>query len=60
MKFRIISPRIGIPGNTVTHDELIDRGANIAALISGGFIELVESVKKTEKPATIKTKKPKE
>ena len=54
MSYIIISPRIGTPG-----EPLIERpGINIEALLAGGFIK--QSDKKTQKPATIKSKKPKE
>lgn len=41
MTFRIISPRIGTPGDVFTPEE----GVNIEALIVGGFIEEADKPK---------------
>lgn len=60
MKFRIISPRIGEVGSTITHDELIAKGGDIANLVASGFISLVESKKKESESDTIETTEPKE
>jgi len=49
MKYTIISPRIGIPGDPY---EPVD-GVNIDALVSGGFIE--QSTVKAPKGAKTKT-----
>ena len=43
--YKIISPRVGTPGDTFTPVE----GTNIEALLAGGFIEV-------SKPKTSKTK----
>jgi hypothetical protein len=54
MSYIIVNPRCGTPGT-----EYIERpGVNTAILLANGFIK--QSDKKTQKPATIKSKKPKE
>ena len=49
MKYTILSPRIGTPGDTY---EPVD-GANVNALVAGGFIE--QSTVKAPKGAKTKT-----
>jgi hypothetical protein len=49
MKYTIISPRVGIPGDTY---EAVD-GVNVDALVAGGFIE--QSTVKAPKGAKTKT-----
>lgn len=49
MKYEIVSPRIGIPGETY---EPVD-GVNIDALLSGGFV--IQSPTKAPKGAKTKT-----
>jgi hypothetical protein len=49
MKYTVISPRVGIPGEPY---ELVD-GVNIDALLLGGFVEL--STVKVPKGAKTKT-----
>ena len=49
MKYEIVSPRIGTPGNEYEPSE----GVNIDALIAGGFI--IQSPTKAPKGAKTKT-----
>jgi hypothetical protein len=60
MKFRILSSRIGQVGETITLDELMAKGADLASLIGGGFIDPINSDKKPAQSATIKKKQSKE
>jgi len=47
MTYKIVSPRVGTPG-----DELVpDEGVNIEALIAGGFVVDTDA-KKSAKPTT--------
>lgn len=49
MKYEIVSPRIGIPGDTYEPSE----GVNVEALVEGGFIK--QSTVKVPKGAKTKT-----
>lgn len=60
MKFRILSSRLGQVGETITLDELMAKGADLASLIGGGFITPINSDKKAAQSATIKKKQSKE
>lgn len=46
MTYRILSPRIGTPGDTYTPDD----GVNVDALIAGGFIAEDDKHRKPSKP----------
>ena len=50
MPYKIISPRLGTPGD----EYAAAAGINIAALVEGGFIE--ESTNETPKPAKTNNK----
>lgn len=56
MNFLILSSRIGQVGQTITLDELTKKGADLATLIGGGFIEPVKSTKKSTKSAKTDSK----
>jgi hypothetical protein len=50
MKYVIVSPRLGTPGDTYTPGERV----NVEALLAGGFIKK-QSPPKPKKPSTVKT-----
>jgi len=52
MTYKIVSPRLGTPGDEFVPDE----GVNIEALIAGGFIEDTTN----KKPAKVKNDEPKD
>jgi hypothetical protein len=39
-KYTIVSPRVGTPGDEFDLDLALERGANIEALVVGGFIKV--------------------
>ena len=39
-KYIVVSPRLGAPGTEFDADLAITRGANIEALLAGGFIKV--------------------
>jgi hypothetical protein len=39
-KYTVVSPRVGIPGDEFDLDLAVKRGANIEALVAGGFIKV--------------------
>lgn len=39
-KYTIVSPRVGTPGDEFDLDLALERGANIEALVAGGFIKV--------------------
>lgn len=55
MKYKILNPRLGTPG-----DEWVPTpGVNIDALVNGGFIIEIASPTTQQEPATVRKKKPK-
>jgi hypothetical protein len=54
MPYKIISPRVGIPGEEYDAEGAAANGINIAALVEGGFIE--QSTNETPKPAKTNSK----
>jgi hypothetical protein len=54
MAYKIISPRVGIPGDEFDAEAAEANGINIAALLEGGFIE--QSTNETAKPAKTNSK----
>jgi hypothetical protein len=46
MKYSIVSPRLGTPGDPFEPDE----GTNVEALLTGGFIRKVSTPKETPAP----------
>lgn len=51
MKYKIVSPRLGTPGDSFDADLARIKGVNVDALIAGGFIvESTPSPKKSAKP----------
>ena len=48
MTYRIVSPRIGNPGDKFTPED----GVNVDALLEGGFIADDDKPRKTTKPET--------
>ena len=54
MAYKIISPRVGIPGDEFDVEAAEANGINIAALVEGGFIE--QSTNETAKPAKTNNK----
>lgn len=51
MKYKIVSPRLGTPGDSFDADLARIKGVNVEALIAGGFIvESTPSPKKSAKP----------
>jgi hypothetical protein len=39
-KYTVVSPRVGTPGDEFDLDLAVKRGANIEALVAGGFIKV--------------------
>ena len=39
-KYTVVSPRVGTPGDEFDLDLALKRGANIEALVAGGFIKV--------------------
>ena len=39
-KYTVVSPRVGTPGDEFELDLALKRGANIEALVAGGFIKV--------------------
>jgi hypothetical protein len=39
-KYTVVSPRVGTPGDEFDLDLAVMRGANIEALVAGGFIKV--------------------
>jgi hypothetical protein len=39
-KYTVVSPRVGTPGADFDLDLAVKRGANIEALVAGGFIKV--------------------
>ena len=39
-KYTVVSPRVGTPGDEFDADLAVKRGANIEALVAGGFIKV--------------------
>jgi len=56
MKYVVVSPRVGVPGQPYDIDAAQARGINIAGLIAGGFIARVKESTPT-KPKTPKVKR---
>jgi hypothetical protein len=54
MAYKIISPRVGTPGDEFDAEAAEANGINIAALVEGGFIE--QSTNETAKPAKTNNK----
>jgi hypothetical protein len=54
MPYKIISPRVGTPGDEYDAEGAEANGINIAALVEGGFIE--QSTNDTAKPAKTNSK----
>jgi len=54
MPYKIISPRVGTPGDEYDAEGAEANGINIAALVEGGFIE--QSTNDTDKPAKTNSK----
>jgi hypothetical protein len=54
MTYKIISPRVGTPGDEYDAEGAEANGINIAALVEGGFIE--QSTNDTAKPAKTNSK----
>lgn len=54
MPYKIISPRVGMPGDEFDAETAAANGINIAALVEGGFIE--QSTNETPKPAKTNSK----
>ena len=54
MPYKIISPRVGIPGKEYDAEGAAANGINIAALVEGGFIE--QSTNETPTPAKTNSK----
>jgi hypothetical protein len=54
MAYKIISPRVGNPGDEFDAEAAEAAGINIAALVEGGFIE--QSTNETTKPAKTNSK----
>ena len=54
MPYKIISPRVGTPGEEYDAEGAEANGINIAALVEGGFIE--QSTNDTAKPAKTNSK----
>lgn len=54
MTYKIISPRVGTPGDEYDAESAEANGINIAALVEGGFIE--QSTNDTAKPAKTNSK----
>ena len=54
MPYKIISPRVGIPGEEYDAEGAAANGINIAALVEGGLIQ--ESTNETPKPAKTNSK----
>jgi hypothetical protein len=40
IKYTVVSPRVGTPGEEFDLDLAIKRGANLEALVAGGFISV--------------------
>ena len=56
MRYVVVSPRVGVPGQPYDIDAAQARGINVAGLIAGGFIARVEQSTPT-KPKTPKVKR---
>ena len=54
MAYKIISPRVGTPGDEFDVEGAEANGINIATLVEGGFIE--QSTNETAKPAKTNNK----
>jgi hypothetical protein len=54
MRYTIISPRVGNPGDEFDAQAAEANGINIVALVEGGFIE--QSTNETAKPAKTNNK----
>jgi hypothetical protein len=54
MPYKIISPRVGTPGDEYDAEGAEANGINIAALVEGGFIE--QSTNDAAKPAKTNSK----
>ena len=39
-KYTVVSPRVGTPGDEFDLDLALKRGANLEALVAGGFIKV--------------------
>lgn len=53
MKYRIVSPRVGTPGEMYEPEIWV----NLGALLDGGFIEPVDPKSASDKPAKAKVSK---
>lgn len=56
MRYVVVSPRVGVPGQPYDIDAAQARGINVAGLIAGGFIARVEESTPI-KPKTPKVKR---
>jgi hypothetical protein len=54
MSYKIISPRLGTPGDEYDADGAAANGINVQALVDGGLIQ--ESTNETPKPAKTNSK----
>jgi hypothetical protein len=53
MKYRVVSPRVGTPGETYEPEAWV----NLGVLLDGGFIEPVDKKPAPDKPAKAKVSK---